>query len=355
MFGLGEDDRPVGLLLKVSTLIVGESRSGKSSTVWAMVASTLEQAKLPSGEPVEFWVIDQSQTEFAAIQPIAARYAKGQGQAIGLLRALWGEAANRARSMGEGSLRVHAPTAESPRIVLIVDEMLHLVSKKLEPKDGKAAEGLLFMLLTQAAKYGIVVWCGTQAGKVNIVGDNRDFFQQRICHSAGSKFMTDAALGDQAYARGADCHKLTIPFDAGIGWMRDYERSGYRKFRSVWVPDDDVAVIGRGESPDGLLAARGLPTRELSAPGAVYVMWGPEEADGMRECLYVGQTRQADPADRWRTHLSGSAAKEWADEVAMVKVHDCQSAADALSLERQLIHQLRPKHNIIRYVSERVG
>lgn len=354
MFGIGEDDRPAGLLMKVSSLIVGESRAGKSSTVWAMVCSAIEQSRMPGGEPVQFWVIDQSQTEFAAIQPLAARYARGQDQAIGLLRALWEEAARRAKVMGDDAVRALQPTADMPRIVLIVDEMLFLVSKKLEPKAGRVAEGLLFMLLTQAAKYGIVVWCGTQAGKVNVVGDNRDFFQQRLCHSVPSRPTTDCALGDQAASRGAECHKLTIPFDAGIGWIRDYDRSGYRKFRSVWVPDEDVAVIGRGDLPRRLLAARGGVPVGQAEPGHVYVMWGEEGPDGRRECLYVGQTSEPDPRDRWRTHLSGGRAKAWAEEVAMVQVEDCGTWDAAQATERQLIHRLRPRYNVIRYSTERV-
>lgn len=358
MFGLSENDDPIGLPLRYSTLLVGASRSGKSSTVWAMVCSALEQANLPDGDPVQFWVIDQSQTEFASIEGLAHQYARGQNQAIGLLRALWDECSRRAKLMGEDSQRVLKPTVETPRIVLIVDEMLFLISKKLEPKMGRTADGLLFMLLTQAAKYGIVVWCGTQAGKVNVVGDNRDFFQQRLCHKSSHKEMTDCALGDRAAAQGADCHKLVVPQDAGIGWIRNHDRSGYQQFRSVFVEDPDVHQIGRGQLPQRLLLARGeIPAADLR-PGAVYIMWSHTDDRGREECLYVGQTCEDNPQDRWGDHLfradgtPKSTTKPWAHLVGRVEVKDLGTQRRAIREERRLIRKYNPRFNDVLYINE---
>lgn len=358
MFGIGEDDKAVGLRLDVSTLFVGESRSGKSSTAWAMVCSTLEQQALSGGHPVEWWLIDQSQTEFASLVPsVGDRYAKGQNQAIGLLRRLQEECGRRAEWLEQRGKRKWEPGMEGmPRIILIVDEFLMLINKRMNRKAGTQAEGLLTYVLSQAAKYGVVVWAGSQAGQIAVVGQLRELFQQRLCLSSASRAMTDCALGEGANAAGADCHNLVVPRDAGMGWVRHDDRSGYRKFRAVFVTDAHAGQIGRGHLPDDLLRARGKPGRAVAKPGWVYVLWSWQAEDGLRDCLYVGMTSEADPADRWRDHVFGAGRKEWADEVdpECTQTYDCGTKEQAEAEEIRLIHELNPEHNVKRYITVKV-
>lgn len=351
MFGLGEDDHGIGLRLDVSTLFVGESRSGKSTTMWALIASTLEQQTLPGGHAVQWWVIDQSETEFASLQPLAAgRYVKGQNQAKGMLDALQAECRRRAKTLEAAGKRKWAPgDPDMPRIILVIDEMLQLINKRLNPKMGQACEGLLMYVLTQAAKYGVVAWAGTQAGQVATVSYLRDFFQQRVALSTASRAMTDCSLGEGAHAGGADCHNLVVPRDAGTGWARHDDRSGYRKFRSCMVENDEAELLGTGQLPDSVRRARGNRSRLAEYPGWVYVLWSEPDSRGQRECLYVGKTREAVARNRWRDHLWGSDMQEWADEVDWVDEIPCADAEDAGRREVEMIHRLNPRYNIIRY------
>lgn len=373
-FGLGEDEEPAGLKLEFSALFVGESRSGKSTAMWASVLSSLEQWQR-GGEPVQFWVIDLALTEFAAAKPLTRddrtefaseafegyRYATTQPQANALLRLLEEESKRRARLMMESDGRKLRPTEDMPRIVLVVDELLRLIEKKGGRNAqalGSEAEGRMRMLLTQYAKFGIVAWAGTQASKVEVMTSIRDWFQQRVAFSTSTTQMTDCALGEGASASGAASHTLSVHRDGGRAWMKRDGFSGYYPVRGVWVDDDATRVIGQGRVPDPLLAARGQPTSRMKTPGAVYIMWGPPDEGGQMECLYVGVTTEQDPSARWVRHLGGARRKEWVRpgiEVEVIAEDETSgrplSKRDAALLERRKIRELHPRYNDVRYVT----
>lgn len=364
-FGLGADGEPAGTRMEFSTLYVGESRSGKSTAMWAEMLSMVEQEQA-GGEPVEFWIIDLALTEFAAARPLTQdprpqfanpdsydghRYARTNDQANGLLRMAWAEAERRGKLMVADDARKLEPTQEMPRIVIVIDELLRLIEKtggRKASDQGNEAEGLVRMLLTQAAKFGIVIRAGTQASKVQVMTSVRDWFQQRVAFSTSTTHMTDCALGEGAHAV-AGCDKLNVHRDAGRGWMYLDGRSGYHPFRGVWIDDKAARDIGRGRVPDRLLEARGQQTSKSRKPGAVYIFWGPEDEAGNRVCLYVGKTDQARPEVRWRRHLWGVDDKEWADLADRLEVRNVGSARRAEKLEREIIRELQPLANVRRY------
>jgi len=378
-FGLGEDEQAAGIRLDLSALFAGESRSGKSTAMWAAILSTLEQYEA-GGDPVEFWVVDLALTEFADAVPLTEddrpefatdlfggnRYATTQGAACVMLRMLTAEANRRAALMA-GKARKLTPTEEMPRIVLIVDEMLRLIEKtggKDAARNGTEAEGGLRQLLTQYAKFGITAWAGTQASKVDVLTSARDWFQQRVAFSTATPQMTDTTLGTGAAAAGATCHQFSPHRDAGRGFMKRDGYAGYFPFRGVWIADDHTQAIGRGEIPDELAVARGIPTaqaqREQDRPGAVYLFF--DEAGNL---LYVGKTREFIPSDRWLDHFGGSTEQPWSAEVHQVVVETAYpgtgqpySERDAVQVERRYIREGHPtlggglpRHNKERYAT----
>ena len=367
-FGLGADGQPAGIRLDLSALFVGESRSGKSTSMWACALSTLEQAQM-GGDPVEFWVVDLALTEFASMRRATVddrdqfqtanlnghRYATTQKQANALMRMLWNEAERRAATMRDDEDRKLDPTDDMPRIVLIIDELLRVTDRhgsKDAAADGAEATGKLKQILTQFAKFGITVWGGTQASQVAVLTYIRDWFQQRVAFSTSTASMTDTALYQGSAAAGAACHTLSVYRDAGRGWMKRDGHSGVFPFRAVWVNDHDVRDIGRGRVPDRLLAARGQQLRREKNPGAVYIMWGFPDDNDERECLYVGMTDAPRPEVRWRRHVTGVNQKEWADQVEYTEVRDAGSERKAVRLERRMIRELNPVHNKRRYERE---
>jgi hypothetical protein len=370
-FGLGEDEQPAGIRLDLSALFTGESRSGKSTAMWACVMSALEQY-YAGGDAVQFWVIDLALTEFADAKPLTVderftgnfagyRYATTQPQANALLSLLQREADRRARWMldrGPGNRKLR-PSEEMPRIVLIVDEMLRLIETKGDKaaaKNGSEATGKLRQILTQYAKFGITVWAGTQASKIEVLTPIRDWFQQRVAFSTSTPQMTDCALEQGAATNGATCHQFSPHRDAGRGFMKRDGFSGYFAFRGVWVDDEHTRVIGTGEIPDELRLARGQRTarveREEAEPGAVYVFY-----DERGSVLYVGKTKQVRPADRWLDHLGGSDEQKWAPEVRRIEVvaeHEDgrpMTHRDAILLEREKVRALKPKYNNIKFIT----
>jgi hypothetical protein len=391
-FGLGADGEPAGVRLDLSTLFTGESRSGKSTSMWCYILSALEQWYRANGDPVEFWVIDLALTEFHDIQPLTAdlrpqfnsldperglkghRYATTQAQACQLLRLAMEEADRRARILTERHQKKLHPSEDLPRIVIVVDEALRLVESRGDAsiqRLGTEATMRLRQILTQHSKFGVSVIAGTQASKIEVLTHIRDWFQQRVAFSTATKEMTDTALGQGAAAAGANCHQLSPYWDAGRGFMHRDGHSGFFEMRGIYLTDDDTAVIGRGEIPDRLLARRGEKTSKEKTPGAVYVIWGAPDpaghpdAEGVaRRCLYVGMTVELDPADRWLDHLGGATGaagtrKKWADKVERIDViaEDEDTGMpltkrDAELLERRLVRLYNPSENDIRYLIE---
>jgi hypothetical protein len=369
-FGLGEDEQPAGIRLDLSALFTGESRSGKSTAMWACILSALEQWE-DGGDPVEFWVIDLAITEFADAKPLTQddrfvgnfdgfRYATTQPQANALLGLLQREADRRARIMLDQSLRKLRPSEEMPRIVLVIDEMLRLIETKgdkVAAKNGGEATGKLRQILTQYAKFGITVWAGTQASKIEVLTSVRDWFQQRVAFSTSTPQMTDCALEQGAAGNGATCHQFSPHRDAGRGFMKRDGYSGYFPFRGVWVDDEHTRVIGQGDIPDEVRTARGRPTARVEQqerePGAVYIF-----KDARGRVLYVGKTKALRPSDRWLDHLGGTDAQMWSEEVRTIHViaeredGSPMSHRDAILMERDRVRALNPKYNNIRFITK---
>jgi DNA segregation ATPase FtsK/SpoIIIE, S-DNA-T family len=175
-----------------------------------------------------------------------AKYAGRPGEAKDLIRQTTSAMFQRLDSMKQRGVRQHTPTIAEPLNVLIVDELLLL------PEQLKAgAAGELGKILSIGRKAAFTVWACTQKSQVETIGGIRDLFQQRICHAVKSRDLVGAALGSDAFEQGARCTSITRP---GVGYMYVEGSSGYRRFRSVLVSDEQTRQLAKGIRPAALRA-----------------------------------------------------------------------------------------------------
>lgn len=249
-FGIDEDHNVVSIYPERSLLIGGESGSGKSGVIWALIHG-LQKAEIPH----ELHVVDPKRIELKELAgyEYTTNYARDSTEAAQLVRSVSDDMFKRMQRM-EG--RKVVVSDEMPLNVLIIDELLLLGNVLSEGIDGP-----LGRLLTQGRAAGFVVWGCSQLGQKSVLGDLRDVFVQRICMAVKSSALTNAILGDGAEQDGALCS--AIPQDLpGIGFIYTEGQMGYRRFRSVYVTDNDIrAIVGDTEG--------WTPPRRISSPRAV--------------------------------------------------------------------------------------
>jgi hypothetical protein len=247
-FGIDEDRTVVGIYPERSLLIGGESGSGKSGVVWSLLRGMQEV-----GTPHELHVIDPKggieMGELAGYQH-TVNYVSDSTGAGRLVRRVAEDMFKRMKTMPGRKVKI---SPETPLNVLIIDELL-LVGTVL----AEGIDGPLGQLLTQGRASGYVVWACSQLGQKSVIGELRDVFVQRVCMAVRSSALTNAVLGDGAEQDGALCS--AIPQDMpGIGYVYVEGQLGYRRFRSVYVSDEEIAAIV-GDSSDW------TPPRRVASP-----------------------------------------------------------------------------------------
>ena len=217
---------PTLLSLKVSLLIVGVSRAGKTTIIKA-VCQGLRRQKIPH----VFNVIDPKggialqELEYA---PNTVAYTKSGSGAPSVIRNAYDDMQRRfevCRELGEDHLDV---SEEYPLVVIIIDELLRIPEDMLDVNTSNP----LAEILANGAAVGIVVIAGSQLSQVDAIGRVRDLFAQRICLRTSGPDMTDACLGRRAEMNGAACSKIPAS-TPGVGYIYSETEYGLRRFRSI--------------------------------------------------------------------------------------------------------------------------
>lgn len=340
VYGVRHNGAPAELVFNLSTLVVGVSGSGKSSTAWSIIAGYIK-----AGIPLRVRVLDPGQVEFDALRralesgssPIAHEYVQDFDQLPELWRHVDRALDARLAAVRDSGRREHVPTPDQPLDLLIIDELLPIAGE-LRRLGVQHTVGRIAYL---GRKAGFVVVALSQASKVSAIGDVRDLFPQRLCLRTGNRHMTDAALGDGAHDQ-ARCQDLDVDHDRGVGYSAADGMPGFDAFRAAWVPDSETAALAMGRLP----AAPTVRGELEAAVTSLYRLYGDfrpaagtmvTETDAL---LYVGISDDVDR--RFSQHAKG---KWWWPDVRRHVVETYPDRELAETAEALAIRRDRPRHN----------
>lgn len=218
-----------------SLLVLGESGSGKS---------TLLSDLLWEAEPfvqdglAEFYGIDLKKLELTLSRGLFMDIATDIDAAVSMLERLHRRMLERADLMA-GDLRDHTPTPESPRIVLVVDELAELFRQ--DSKTNKAVKDLLTSILGMGRAAGFVVWGFSQRTLKEAVPVRDDFNGQRFALRMSE---ADARLFLPSIALEHGLMPWTFPAGKpGVCCTWDADRQKALIFRAEHIADDDLRTL----------------------------------------------------------------------------------------------------------------
>lgn len=227
-------------LVDSHTLVAGETGSGKSGVIWAMIAG---MAPAAAAGVIQLWGLDPKRTELAAGRDIFDEYACEVGPMVELLERAVQRMTTRADLLAERRQRRFEPSPRSALIVIVIEELGYLTL--LAESTGRELAGryeiALTTLLTQGRALGFSLIAGVQDARKKAV-DTRDLWPTRVAMRMPNS-QAELILGAGSTAAGA----LTeaIPVNArGTGYVRDDQVPGeMREVRAAWVSDEAIAQV----------------------------------------------------------------------------------------------------------------
>ena len=136
--------------------------------------------------------------------------------------------------------RVHRPSADSPHLVVVVDELATL-SAFAERTVVRRIEHALGLLLTQGRAVGITVIAAVQDPGKDVVSW-RDLFPTRIAMRLDNPIQVDMVLGDGARERGAHADHIS-ELTPGVAYVRVEGSRNVRRVRATYLTDEDVLAL----------------------------------------------------------------------------------------------------------------
>lgn len=345
---LDPTSQDASLLLTKSTLIGGESESGKSNLVWYLL-SQLNQHQIP----YRLWVIDPAGgVELSDLEqgkcPQTRQYVDRVKDIPQLVANFRKSMDTRLQKIKERGTRRHFPTPEEPVEICIIDELLLC---KRELKDGDASSPLGEVLTAGRKALHIVIAC-SQLGEKLAIGQIRDLFPQRICLKTRSQDITDTVLGSNATADGANCHRISQP---GEGYVFTDSSNMFEKFYAPLVRET-LAVAQGGTTvpttPPPSSRAQQLRTRRK---GRTFLyQFYPDTLSGQpahpnhpnyQRPIYIGITHN--PRQRFKKHEKEWPQVYWSQiDHRRTKIQAYPTWQQAKDMETQLIDYYQPILNV---------
>jgi S-DNA-T family DNA segregation ATPase FtsK/SpoIIIE len=339
-FGLTESGTPATVSLGKSLLVVGMSGAGKSSTVWALIASLI------AGQvPFRLWVLDpKGGAEFSVLKgsPLVHEYCDDPGKPAEQMIARLSTLMLGRLAAIDGTARVHVPTPEAPYEILILDELLALdnvlANNRMNP---------LRRILNEGRAAGVSVWASTQVPQQDTVGTLRRMFVQKLVLRTESPAMTGVVLGQDAEGLGARCSNISDE-TPGMGYAHLEFGAGYERFRSVWVPDADTITIAQGVLPPEVETRDEFMADKWSArlEEQEHILYEWRYAPAGNALIYAGISN--DGLRRATEHLDSKKRKHLARKgVTMSIAESFPTRSQALEYEANLIGLERPPLNTV--------
>lgn len=328
-FGLDPDHQPVSVSLTTSTLIIGESESGKSNCLWSILNGMNEKVI-----PYRLWVADPAGgVELSELEnsPFLEQYVQRFSDIEIMISRMHGKMLERLETLKQNGKRKSPNDEEYPLNVLVVDELLSL------PNYDQRSD--LGQILSAGRKAGYIIIALSQLSQIDALGRMRDLFPQRLCHATKSREMTDAALGSGAELSGAYCSRIPKS-TPGVGYFFSLDSRVYTRFRTPLITDKATQTIAAGnqiQTPFRQNKRRSILDRRT----AVYQFYGDYNGEQGR-LLYVGIA--FDPAERQKEHARD---KEWWRDVdtSLTEIEWYGNRKAAKARETDLIKHEYPVYN----------
>lgn len=288
--GIGVDGAEVSVgLIESNMLLGGIPGSGKSGSITTLLCG------ITSIPHVALFGLDPKMVELAQWRPRASYVATADDDALRVLGALVAEMDRRYNALmanGQKKITPEMLSAELPLIVLVIDELADLVSTGVTKEDKAADEArstLIRRLIAKGRAAGVVVVAATQKPQSDVVPTSlRDLIAQRVAHGTTSAAMTDTILGAGQSQLGGLAHEIP-PSLRGVGFLLNENSRTPVRFRSYWVPDEEVA--GRVAE----VAHLRVDTRWLTATEPP----SPADDDAPRKPRRPATGRRAEEVDPW--------------------------------------------------------
>jgi S-DNA-T family DNA segregation ATPase FtsK/SpoIIIE len=161
-----------------------------------------------------------------------------------------------------GLQRDHAPTAEFPFVVVLVDEVAFLTAYQADRKLRERTLAALATLTTQGRAVGYCVVAALQDPRKEVL-NVRNLFPDKIALRLDEPSQVDMVLGDGARDRGAACDTIsTDPYTgAGVGYVRLEADPDPVRVRAAYVSDDDIRAMTAICTPASAGTVRELEAR----------------------------------------------------------------------------------------------
>jgi S-DNA-T family DNA segregation ATPase FtsK/SpoIIIE len=234
-------------------LIAGSTGAGKASLLWGLI-----RAMLPAMAAglVRVHAADPKLMELAygrAIFDRYGRYAADPEAIVALLEDAVTEMQVRAAKFA-GKHRDHAPTAEHPFIVVLVDEVAFLTAYLPDRQLRERVKASLATLTTQGRAVGFCVIAALQDPRKEVMSI-RNLFPDRIAMRLDEPEQVDMVLGDGARDRGgtADLISTDPAIGAGVAFVRLQADPDPVRVRAAWVTDADIRAMAAKYAPKPVL------------------------------------------------------------------------------------------------------
>ncbi|MDQ3402244.1 MAG: FtsK/SpoIIIE domain-containing protein [Actinomycetota bacterium] len=224
--------------------VAGATGAGKNSIEFAMLRGL---APMIRDGLVRLWIADPKQTEFAALAPIAHRYAHTVDSdddddytAVDLIREFRAEMEDRQKVLRKQGKRKFTVSRDTPLDLLILDELGAITAygdaARLVRKD-------LAVIGTQGRSTGHRVHGFVQEPTKDTV-PIRDLFTMRVCLRVTSQAHVDMVLGDDARLRGALADEIpNVPDTAGVGYVIRPRSRLPIQIRAAYVTDEEITEL----------------------------------------------------------------------------------------------------------------
>jgi DNA segregation ATPase FtsK/SpoIIIE, S-DNA-T family len=197
---------------RAHTLVAGMTGAGKASVMWSLLVSLAPAVR--AGLVRLVGVDLKAGMELTHADGLFSALATTPEQAVAVLEREADLLATRADAMA-GLERTHTPTAKSPHVLVVVDELAALTAYIADPMLRRRADTALRLLLTQGRAPGVSVWAWVQDPRKDTV-PMRNLFPQMVGLRLKDAFETEMVLGEAA-TRTAPCHRID-PRHPGTGY-----------------------------------------------------------------------------------------------------------------------------------------
>lgn len=235
--GLDENGQLWRLPTAPHLLVAGASGSGKASMLWAYVLGLVRP--IHDGV-VEVWGIDlKGGMELTMGRALFTRFADDAELAVVMLEEAVVELQARARQLA-GKTRQHAASAESPHVVVLIDELAALTAYQKDRGLLQRGNAAIATLASQGRAVGYtLVGCLQDPRKEAIPA--RGLFLQTIALRLRDRTETAMVLGEGAIESGALSHTIALE-TPGVAYVVPEDGSAPVRVRAPFISDDDLAA-----------------------------------------------------------------------------------------------------------------